>query len=102
MPTQFAMPVCAHAAGKACLRRIQIAERNETERGQAGEGRLFTRSEVEWSGLNRTESCHNEQGSQRHFTKQGGGEKPLSAAILGNQTRRLRPAAGVTRLKLKK
>jgi len=46
-----------------------MAERNEAERGQAGEGRLFTRSEVEWSGLNRTESGHNEQGSQRHFNE---------------------------------
>ena len=56
MPTQFAMPVCAHAAGQACLRRIQMAERNETEREQAGESRLFTRRAVEWSRLNRTES----------------------------------------------
>ena len=45
-PIKFAVPVCAHAAGKACLRRIQIAERNEAERGQAGEGRVVTRKEV--------------------------------------------------------
>jgi hypothetical protein len=30
----------------ACLRRIQIAKRNETERGQAGAGRVAARSEV--------------------------------------------------------
>src|ERR1035438_1869768 len=53
---KFAMPVCVHAAGQACLRRIQMAERNETEREQAGESRLFTRRAVEWSRLNRTES----------------------------------------------
>jgi hypothetical protein len=46
-----------------------MAERNETERGQAVAGRMVTRREVEWSGLNRTESGHNEQGSQRHFNK---------------------------------
>ena len=40
----------------ACLRRIQIAERNEAKREQAGGGRLLTRREVECSGLNRTES----------------------------------------------
>jgi hypothetical protein len=32
--------------GKACLRRIQIAERNEAEREQAGRGRVVTRREV--------------------------------------------------------
>jgi len=32
--------------GKACLRRIQIAERNESEREQAGKGRVVTRREV--------------------------------------------------------
>jgi len=46
MQKQFAMPGCAHAEGKACLRRIQIAERNEAEREQAGRGRVVTRSEV--------------------------------------------------------
>src|ERR1035437_1247523 len=30
-----------------CLRRIQIAERNEAERGQAGDGRMITRRAVE-------------------------------------------------------
>ena len=30
----------------ACLRRIQIAERNETEREQAGAGRVVTRRAV--------------------------------------------------------
>jgi hypothetical protein len=30
----------------ACLRRIQIAERNEAEREQAGMGRVVTRREV--------------------------------------------------------
>ena len=40
------MPVCAHTAGKACLRRIQIAERNEAEREQADRGRVVTRREV--------------------------------------------------------
>ena len=32
--------------GKACLRRIQIVERNETEREQAGMGRVGTRRAV--------------------------------------------------------
>lgn len=45
---------CAH--GLACLRRIQIAERNAAKREQAGTGRLLTRCEVKCSGLNRTES----------------------------------------------
>ena len=36
-----------HRALPACLRRIQIAERNETEHGQTGEGRLLTRRAVE-------------------------------------------------------
>ena len=49
----------------ACLRRIQIAERNEAERGQAGVGRVVTRREVEWSGLNRTESGYFPGGSLR-------------------------------------
>ena len=46
MQKQFAMPVCAHTAGKACLRRIQIAERNEEERERAGKGRVVARREV--------------------------------------------------------
>jgi len=33
----------------ACLRRIQIAERNEAEREQAGKGRVVTRKEVKRS-----------------------------------------------------
>jgi len=36
-----------HRALPACLRRIQIAERNETEHGQAGAGRLVTGRAVE-------------------------------------------------------
>jgi len=46
MQKQFAMPVCAHTAGKACLRRIQIAERNEAKREEAGRGRVVTRRGV--------------------------------------------------------
>ena len=46
----------SRAKGKACLRRIQIAARNEAQHEQAGESRVFTRKAVEWSGLNRTES----------------------------------------------
>ena len=52
----------------ACLRRIQIAERNEAERGQAGEDRLFTRREVKWSALNRTESGRFGSGSRWVFS----------------------------------
>ena len=33
-------------SGKACLRRIQIAERNEAEHEQEGRGRVVTRREV--------------------------------------------------------
>jgi len=42
LPCQFALTL----RGKACLRRIQIAERTEAERGQAGAGRMITRREV--------------------------------------------------------
>jgi len=43
---KFAMPACAHTVGKACLRRIQIAERNEAKHEQAGAGQMLTRREV--------------------------------------------------------
>jgi len=46
-----------------------IAERNEAERGHAVMDRVVTRSEVEWSHMTRTESGHNEQGSQRHLNE---------------------------------
>ena len=42
LPCQFALTL----RGKACLRRIQIAERNETEREQADAGRVVTHREV--------------------------------------------------------
>ena len=45
----------SRAKGKACLRRIQIAARNELEHEQAGAGRLLARRGVECGGLNRTE-----------------------------------------------
>jgi hypothetical protein len=40
----------------ACLRRIQMAERNEAKHEKADAGRMVTRREVKCSGLNRTES----------------------------------------------
>jgi hypothetical protein len=43
LPCQFALML----RGQACLRRIQIAERNEAERGQAGGGRVVARRAVE-------------------------------------------------------
>ena len=43
LPCQFALTL----RGKACLRRIQIAERNEAEREQAGMGRVVARREVQ-------------------------------------------------------
>ena len=42
LPCQFALTL----RGKACLRRIQIAERSETKREQAGMGRVVVRREV--------------------------------------------------------
>ena len=47
VPYCFGLGVAkSRALPPACLRRIQIAERNEAERGQAAEGRVVTRREV--------------------------------------------------------